>query len=407
MFDEQTDAFERLVCLGKLPKDHKQIKGYDYITDLKLELQKLDSETTKEKLDAGKPIGKHIGKRVGKAKPPIPPDVGKPISIGQLKSSQDDAEWIVDSFGARGALVLIAADVGTGKTTFLYSLASAIGKGESFLTDDSGKGQLSTKKKKVLFIQADETKNDCRRKCKIMGLDNDAFDFYFGEDGFETLDIPLLERLIAEGDYGVVMLDSVTTLLGNQGVSMKDPEFGQPLYELNKLASRKNILIFITSHLRKPEHQKRNGVSMFDILGAGTQAGAVSDIWALWRQESTSPGECKFILSCLEKARNCDAGTSWLIEGNIEDLSWTFKSVAANTEMMPSDKKDLKTYAEAYLCESKEWKSIDEVATYFHKNSEHTRRVLLDLFVEEKIERKNKKLGLEVGGRSKWMYRGK
>ena len=33
-----------------------------------------------------------------------------------------------------------------------------------------------------------------------------------------------------------------------------------------------------------------------------------------------------------------------------------------------SDKKDLKTYAEAYLCESKEWKSIDEVATYFYKN---------------------------------------
>ena len=87
-----------------------------------------------------------------------------------------------------------------------------------------------------LFIQADETNNDCRRKCKIMGLDNDAFDFYFGEDGFETLDIPLLERLISEGDYGVVMLDSVTTLLGNQGVSMKDPEFGQPLYELNKLS---------------------------------------------------------------------------------------------------------------------------------------------------------------------------
>ena len=157
MFDEQTDAFERLVIMGRFPRDHEQQKGYDYRTDLKVELQKLNSKTTKEKIDAGKPIGKHIGKRVGKAKPPIPPDVGKPISIGQLKSSQDDAEWIVDSFAAKGSLVLIAADVGTGKTTFLYSLASAIGKGESFLIDDSGKGQLSTKKKKVLFIQAMHT----------------------------------------------------------------------------------------------------------------------------------------------------------------------------------------------------------------------------------------------------------
>ena len=165
MFDEQTDAFERLVCLGKLPKDHKQIKGYDYITDLKLELKKLDSETTKEKVY----VGKHIGKRVGKAKPPIPPYVGKPISIGQLKSSQDDAEWIVDSFGAKGALVLIAADVGTGKTTFLYSLASAIGKGESFLTDDSGKGQLSTKKKRLYLFRQMKQKMTVGVNAKLWG----------------------------------------------------------------------------------------------------------------------------------------------------------------------------------------------------------------------------------------------
>ena len=36
MFDKQTDAYERLVCLGKLSNDHKQVKGYDYNTDLKV-----------------------------------------------------------------------------------------------------------------------------------------------------------------------------------------------------------------------------------------------------------------------------------------------------------------------------------------------------------------------------------
>ena len=30
MFDEQTDAFERLMYLGKLSNDHKQVEGYEY-----------------------------------------------------------------------------------------------------------------------------------------------------------------------------------------------------------------------------------------------------------------------------------------------------------------------------------------------------------------------------------------
>ena len=46
MFDKQTDAFERLVCLGKLSNDHKQVKGYDYNTDLKVELKRREKEST-------------------------------------------------------------------------------------------------------------------------------------------------------------------------------------------------------------------------------------------------------------------------------------------------------------------------------------------------------------------------
>ena len=46
MFNEQTDAFERLMCLGKLSNDHKQVKGYDYNTDLKVALKKKDKPAT-------------------------------------------------------------------------------------------------------------------------------------------------------------------------------------------------------------------------------------------------------------------------------------------------------------------------------------------------------------------------
>ena len=409
VFNDHTDAFERLILLGVLPPDHKQRDDFDYSTQLKGEL--LKRENNKTTTHVGKPVGKRRGKHIGKLKqvnPPIPPDVGKPpMSVGELIKSRKNAEWIVDGFGAQGALLMIAADVGTGKTTLLYSLATAIGKGKTFLLNAEGIGQLTTQKRKVLFVQADETKNDCWRKCKIMGLKDDEFDFVFGEDGWEILDLPRLEKIIDKGNYGVVMLDSVTTLLGNEGISMKDPEFAKPLYALNQLASKKQVLIVITAHLRKPENSIRKTLSMHDILGAGTQPGAVSDVWGLSRQENTSPNDCKFVLTCLEKARNCDVGTRWNLRGSKEDLSWVFESVGGSDELLPSVKKDLKNYATLHLQESDEWRSVKDIAIYFHKSEEHTRRVLLDLYVEEKIERKNQKLGITVGGRPKWVYRGK
>ena len=406
MFKDQQGAFERLVIMGELSRDSKQVKGYDYETDLKVALRKREREE-KETVPIPMRIGKHVGKRVEKPPTPIHAYVGKPISVGELLQSREKAQWIVDSFGAQGATVMLSADVGTGKTTFLYSLASSISKGEPFLKNDEGIGQLETKKKKVLYVQADEPKNDCWRKCKLMGLDPDAFDFVFGEDGWNTLDLQRLEQTIDRGNYGVVMLDSVTTLLGNQGISMKDPEFAHPLYALNQLASRKNILVVITSHLRKLDrNQSRNGVTMHDVLGAGSQAGAVSDVWAIWRQPQSSPREFKFVLSCLDKARNCEVGTTWSLTGNQEDLTWTFKS-AGGDELPPSERKDLKTYAKEYLSESDKWRSINEIATHFHKSPEHTRRVLVDLFVEDEIERKQQKLGLAVGGRPLWVYRRK
>ena len=44
-------------------------------------------------------------------------------------------------------------------------------------------------------------------------------------------------------------------------------------------ASELKIIIVITAHLRKEE---RTEVDMNEILGAGSQPGAVSDVWSIW-----------------------------------------------------------------------------------------------------------------------------
>ena len=69
MFKDQQGAFERLVLLGELSRDSKQVEGYDYETDLKVALRKREREE-KETVPIPMRIGKHVGKRV--EKPPTP-----------------------------------------------------------------------------------------------------------------------------------------------------------------------------------------------------------------------------------------------------------------------------------------------------------------------------------------------
>ena len=70
--------------------------------------------------------------------------------------------------------------------------------------------------------------------------------------------------------------------MGN-GINIKDSEFSKPLYRLNNLASELEILIIISAHLTKED---RSEVNLNDILGTGTQSGAVSDIWSIWTDEN-------------------------------------------------------------------------------------------------------------------------
>ena len=204
MFDEQTDAFERLVIMGRFPRDHEQKKGYDYRTDLKVELKRREKEST--------PIH-HVQKgrkEIHRTKPktistPIH-HVQKPLSVKDLLTKRKPTEWVIEQIGAKGNLVLLAGESGCGKTSLMYSMVKAISSGEKFL------GTFEAVKNKVLFIQADESKNNCAEKCHTMGIPDDI-DFTFAEDGWENLhleDVARLEDPIGD-KYGAIFLDSITS----------------------------------------------------------------------------------------------------------------------------------------------------------------------------------------------------
>lgn len=321
--------------------------------------------------------------------------VGKVHSVTDLKASRQPTQWIVEEIGARGACVLLAADKGSGKTALLYAMADAITNGELFM------GQLPTERSRVLVIQGDESRSNAVDKLEVMGIDAE-FDFLFPDEaGWAGLEISELERLVRNNRYGAVLLDSITTLLGNRitGTRMNDPEFAAPLYALNDLASKMEFLAVITSHLRKADPQSQKPVSADDVLGAGTITAAVSDIWSLSRASKPEYPD-HFILHCLGK-RNCQLGTAWNLQGSLEDFSWVLNSVADDDDLLPAKRRELKVKVVQLLTSADRWLLAREIAAQLGCNEEHARRTCRSLSSEQRI---SKTKADSTGGRRAWLY---
>ena len=269
---------------------------------------------------------------------------------------------------------MLAGDKGSGKSAFCYRLAESVSKGEAFL------GRIETVKSKVLVWQADESKTNALDKIDHMGI-TDGFDFVFEEDeGWDELQIPRLREHLQNGCYGVLLIDSVTGLLMSKGISIKDPEFSTPIKQLNDLASELGILIVLNCHLTKED---RNEVNAKDILGAGTQSAAASDIWGIWITNEKDLES--FTMKCLGK-RNCDKNTMWYLKGNIEDFSFQLENVGEH-DLLPDKQKQYSFHFLDHLHKTDKGMTVKELSDQFSCTEEHARRVCIRLKRQGQIER--------------------
>jgi hypothetical protein len=103
----------------------------------------------------------HTRARQPKPKPTAEKPIIKPLGQGAEVSVR---EWRVELFAAVGAVVLLAAEKGSGKTALGMRLAEAVSSGTPFLD------QLQTVKGRVLYVQADECEEvtEIRRRLRCM-----------------------------------------------------------------------------------------------------------------------------------------------------------------------------------------------------------------------------------------------
>ena len=299
-------------------------------------------------------------------------NVPKPLRRGVEVGKK---EWIVEQFIALGAVVLIAAEKGSGKTALLLRLIEAVANGTLFLDE------LLTRKGKVLFIQCDEPEEDTLKKLRMMGLEDELCDVVWYEG---TLNLQWLQDQLNRKEYLLIVVDSATNGLASENCEVIDTGFTRKLYKLGKMFSKAKVSGIITTHLNKTFDKKpRFTINSHDIAGLSTVANAITDIWGLIKLPQTFD---KFRLNCIGK-RNCRENTRWELEGNEEDLSFILASVG-NSDEMPKTRRVLKGKIIDYLMEHHSYSHPQEISLAINSSEEKVRLRCTELYSEGLIQRR-------------------
>ena len=227
----------------------------------------------------------------------------------------------IEKFLPFGAITMLGADPGTGKTTFLYRVAEAAAYGKKFM------GQLECVEGNVLLIQKDESDSNLAQKDSRMCLEDpqDRIHVRFEFDPTQVRDIA---RWIDEVGARYLVMDSFASLFAG-GADLVDANAGYYLYELNKIASKQNVAILLTHHLVKMKDRKqRTEVYLSDLYGSQFIAAGTSDAWGLHMDGNEPEGPDQSVVLKSLKARTgiAEAGDSYVMERDADDLSLNIKT---------------------------------------------------------------------------------
>ena len=285
--------------------------------------------------------------------------------------------WVVDQFLALGAVLLLAAEKGSGKTALLLRLIEAVSKGKLLMNE------LQTRKVKVLLIQCDEPQGDTEIKLRLMGLPDGLCDVAWIED---TIDLSWLQQKIDENIYQLIIIDSATKGLASDNCEVTDTGFTRKLYKIRSMFAKAKVSAIITTHLNQPNDKKeRETITAHDIAGLSTIGNAISDIWGLVRVPQKQD---QFRLVCLGK-RNCRINTLWELQGSEEDYSFELVKVGENN-LLPTESKKLRERISDYLKETSDYCHPRSIALGLAPASEQevVRRYLAEMYSEGLIQRR-------------------
>jgi KaiC/GvpD/RAD55 family RecA-like ATPase len=243
---------------------------------------------------------------------PMAPSLGFNEFINQ---GTDALEWIVPGILPKGETVLLAAQAKTGKTLLSTDIAYAVLSGDRVIGESPGV------KGRVLLISSDESANSTRRRLRARGFDllPESSENLRIMTHLDLSDLSLLEKELEDFRPQLVIIDSLTSITRDSGISEKDAEFAKPIYKLKEMLSRYGAAGILIHHLNKDKEAK-------GINKVSGSARIVAAVWGVWQMSATDSNNDKNPTRWLKVKPREGESTTLTLDINPKDL-WASQGI--------------------------------------------------------------------------------
>ena len=265
--------------------------------------------------------------------------------------------------------------------------ADAVENGTPFLD------QVPTTQGRVLFIQGDEPQHDSEAKKRLMDLEGSCDYLYL----YSPLDLEFFEEKTKQ--YDLIIIDSATSILAEDGAYHEDAAFTHKLYRIQKSVADNGSSCIITTHLKKAaDGIPRTSLTVEDIAGRASIRNALQDYWGIYRNPNPK-WESHFSLMCFGK-RNCHAGDQWELQGDEESYWWGLQDVTDG--LAPKKRRELQEKITCWFKGNPAAISLRELSKQLSANYEYIRRVACSMFQQGALHRE--KMQNQGMGRPNYVY---
>ena len=231
-----------------------------------------------------------------------------------INQGTDALEWVIPGILPKGETVLLAAQAKTGKTLLATDIAYAVISGEKVIGESPGVTG------RVLLVSSDESANSTRRRLRARGFDLLAKSKNLRVmTALDLTDLSPLEQELEDFRPQLVIIDSLTSITRDSGISEKDAEFAKPIYKLKEMLSRYGAAGILIHH----ENKDREAKGINKVSGS---ARIVAATWGIWQLVSTDPNNDKNPTRWLKVKPREGESTTLTLEINPKDL-WASEGI--------------------------------------------------------------------------------
>ncbi len=158
-----------------------------------------------------------------------------------------EPRFLVDPYVVFGSVTILEGDPSCGKSTLLAELVACVSTGKEFC------GIKPTYTGSVLFFAfEDDISSVFKKRAMFQGADQSKIHFVDHDDvDLSDIGFEFLEQALSERKYAVVIIDTLTSALGDKHDMNKGTHMAKVLNRLRRLAETYDTSIIAVRHFRK------------------------------------------------------------------------------------------------------------------------------------------------------------